>query len=464
MSSIDSPAMKKHQLANLPDVVLRKIFELLDLDDLLNLAKIYGELKEVILEHMRSKLVTITQNKYYFSTAITRAYLVGKSLARLRMNNDLHLGIKKLTLVNPLALFNLTSFDNLIELRISSNTTFRRLNRIIFHLKNLEIFTTTINCQNVLIVLEAPKLRVLRSLSSSLLVNQFRLVHPQSVQEATCTKIDSIVKQMINLVSLRVHTFRIGEAGTLFEDLKQLREFFFKQTEDSSNATNVFLQSAVRAKPGLQAFYKNIDITSNPLLDPDTATISDFFLDDASLSILQRYSVDAVDVNELRIRHLAALPVELIRKMPLEILHVLGEIAEDEQWVELLKHPKLNIIRIDSVLRDDQLELIPEHCRITVNFLSVKSLVRGDWILRMKHLVVFESIVLFDFELFKMMIQQLYHLKSVMAQLCVVQIDDGGMVECRSNGVLVLREPKPVFLQTIELVSSWSLLFNFDHE
>ena len=117
----------------------------------------------------------------YRSSGFSRGYLVGKSLVRLRMNNDMHLSIKKLALFNPLTLFSLTSFDNLIELSLVSTTEFKRPNRITFFLKNLETFDAKIISPNVCIVLETPNLRVVW-LGFGLLLDQFKFVYPQYME------------------------------------------------------------------------------------------------------------------------------------------------------------------------------------------------------------------------------------------------------------------------------------------
>lgn len=104
------------------------------------------------------------------------------------------------------------------------------------------------------------------------------------------------------------------------------------------------------------------------------------------------------------------------------------------------------------------MNLIPEHCPFA-SFAKIASFQRGDWVQRLKFLEEFRTDVLFDFELLKKMIQQLHYLKLIRAKSYKIKIEDA-VVECISNGDVVFREPKSVFLQTIELVNGWDMLFN----
>ena len=447
--------------ANLPDLIWLEIFKFLEYDDLLILKKICGELKDLLSLCVQSKTVVINQDKEeYDRSRFSSKYLVGKSLIGFRMRSDMHPDIKKLVLHNPFALFSLTSFDNLTELRIESTASFNRPNRITIRLKNLESFTVNINCSEVSIVLDAPKLSVLFYCSN---IDRLEITHPGSIKRANSWRIGPIVKQMVNLQSLEVYYFKSSEAGSLFDDLKRLKNFHFHKREDDLNVTNERLRSALQSNPNLRIFYKRIDTNSNHALqDAQLDRASNHSLDDQNLAVYQKYTNainERLNHDELQIRDFQRLSVEFVRKLTgLKSLHVLGAIVDGEKWIELLKRPDFARLTIKSTLQEGQLNLIPEHCPFA-SFAKIASFQRGDWVLRLKFLEEFRTDVLFDFELLKKMIQQLHYLKLIRAKSYKIKIEDA-VVECISNGDVVFREPKSVFLQTIELVNGWDMLFN----
>ena len=460
-NSINSPAMKKHQLAKLPDLVWPKIFQFLEYDDLLNLVKIYGELKEVISLFVESKTVVINQAKGACVQPPSRnGYLVSKSLIRFRMNSDMHPAIKQLVLYNPLRLYHLRSFDNLISLKIQSTASFRRPNPFMISLKNLQNFRAIFLDDSVSIVLDAPKLNLL--LCKHLQLDQLQILHPHSIETVYSQRIRPTVKQMANLKTLYVFNFKISDAEGLLSQLKHLRHFYFYKREDDLNATTEHLRSAQLANPDLEIFYKRININANPLQDAELDETSSSDLDDLSLAVYQKYTDAFVLLvhRVLRLQDFQSFSVELLRKLDLLTdLQVLGEITDDEKWCELLESPDLSRLTIRSAVKQDQLNLIPEHCPF-VAFVEIASFGDGDWLLRLKYLEEFRTDVLFDFGLLKKMIQQLYHLKLIKASESYEIRIENGVVECTTNEDVILREPKPVFLQTIELVGVWSEIFH----
>ena len=462
MSSINRSAMNQHQLAKLPDLVRQTIFKFLECDDLLNLVMLYSDLAGPITSFVKSKTVVINQDRegneeFDFNSD----YLVGKSLVRFRMKGDMHLAIKNLVLYNPSVLFNLTAFDNLTYLKIESNAEFKRPGRMTISLENLERFEARFTWENVSIVLDTPKLLDITSDSSS---NQLKIIHPRSIQSVDFQRITPITKQMVNLVTLDLYHFSISEVGSLLSDLKQLKKFYFYEAEDALDATNEHLRSALLANPNLKIFYKRIDFHANPLHDAALIQTSDQHLDDQSIQIYQKY-IDAVDDHlnhsTLKIRDFESLSVELIRKLTyLENLHVLAAITDAEKWVELLKCLGSRKLTIRPAIEEHHLDLIPEHCS-KLTSLEIVSFERGDWVLRLKFLQEFKTGALFDFGLFKRMVQQLYYLKAVrISESHEVKIEEG-WIECYAGGELVSKEPKLVFLQLIEQAKLWSTLFNF---
>ena len=465
MNSTDRSTMEKHQLAQLPDLVWPTIFKFLDLDDLLNLKMVFGELKQLMSLYVESKKVVINQgNTRYLQSPFISSYLVGKSLVRLRLNQDMHVCLKKLVLFNPLTLFNLTGFDNLTDLTVKSNSgcSFRWSNPVIFRLKNLERFSLRPQVDSISIILETPKLSFL-GIESELA--EAKILYPRSIRTLDCMRIRQIVKQMTNLEILDTLHFSIRETGDLLKSLKGLKKFIFYKRDSDRDATNGYLQSARLENPNLSIYYKRIDFNSNPLQDDDLEETSDQRLDDDNFAIYQRF-IDSVDDclnhSTLEIRDFESLSVELIRKVTLlESLHVLGAISDNAKWVELLKLSKTTNFTIKSAAEEDQLRLIPEHCPF-VTVLEVASFQGGDWVLRLRWLKEFKTDLMFDFELFKRMIKELRDLKLIrLTESHQIKIDDAA-VECLSGKVVVLREPKFVFLQTVQLVSCWGDLFNFE--
>ena len=463
MSSTDRSAMKQHPIAKLPDLARQTIFKFLEYDDLLNLKVFCGELAGPITSFLQSKTVVIgLEGKCYGQSAFSNDYLVGKSLTSFRMNDDMHLAIKDLVLYNPPVLFNLTSFDNLIELTIESTEDFSRKNRMTISLQSLKEFEANFESDNFDIVLETPKLSDFRTDSA---LSHFNIIHPRSIQKLVCRRLEEVIKQMINLVTLNVYNFSVGDAGNLLSDLKQLKKFYFFVREDPADDTSEHLRPALLANPNLRIFWKRIDFNANPLQDADLAETSDHCLDDQSVQIYQKY-IDAVkrtlNHDELEIRDFESLSVELIRKITyLENVQVLGAITDAEKWVELLKLESLNDLTINSAVEEHHLDLIPEHCP-TLAFLEIDPFEAGDWVLRLKFLKEFKTGALFDFGLFRKMLQQLYYLRAVQAsERYEIKIEDS-LVECIMDGGVVLREPKAVFLQLIESVKFWSALFSFE--
>lgn len=458
--SINRPAMKEHQLAKLPDLVWQKIFRFLEYDDLLNLNKVYGELKDLLSRYVESRTVVINQSKEsYLRSAFSNEYLLSHSLIRLQMNSDMHLSIKKLVLYNPFRLYNLRNFDNLTSLTIEATANLKLQGQFMISLKNLENFDTLIsNSSGVSIVLEAPKLV---KFYVDLDLDQLQILHPRSVKTASSPRLCRTVKEMVNLERLETYDFAISDAGNFFGDLKRLRQFVFFKRDDDLNITNEYLRSAQLANPNLRIFFKTVDINSNALQDAELDQISDLFLNDQSLAVYQKY-VDVLDESlnhlVLQIHDLQSLPAALLRNLtPLEDLQIVGEINDGEKWCELLKLPKLFRLTINATLKQEQLELIPEHCPF-VTYLEITPFECGDWLLRLKYLEEFRTDLRFDFELLKRMVRQFYRLKVLRVESYEIKIEDA-VVECISNGDVVLREPKPVFLQTIESVDLWSELF-----
>ena len=457
------------RLAELSDLVWKTIFKFLEFDDLLNLKSVLDFLNDLVRLHIESRTVVINQgNENYGRSAFSSDYLVGKSLVRLRLNQDMHVCLKKLVLFNPPTLFSLTGFDNLIYLKINSVLDFRSSSRVIFRLRNLESFTFELQSDpDMHVVLEAPKLSYLKTHHD---LARYKIIHPRSIRVLDCLRIRPIVRQMTNLETLDTCTFVISETVAIFDELKHLRKFIFYERDSSLdvledlNEINEFLQSVLTAKPNLKIYFKEIDFNSNPLQN-DLEDCSDWTLDDDSLSIYQRY-IHAVDRYlshvKLKIRDFESLSVELIRKMTLlERLHVLGTIGDDAKWIELLKLPELTKVKIKTAAEEDQLRLIPEHCPF-VTVLEVASFRGGDWVLQLRCLKQFKTDLLFDFELFKRMIKELRDLKLIrLTESYQIKIDDAA-VECLSDRVVVLREPKFVFLQTVQLASCWGDLFSFE--
>ena len=467
MSSIDLSVVKQRQLARLPDLVWRTIFKFLEYDDLLNLKNLCGEPVGPITSFVQSKTVVISQEgESYRQSAFSNDYLVGKSLARFRMNSDMHLAIKNLVLYNPLVLFNLTSFDNLIELTIESTTKFKRPNRMTISLQNLEEFRASFTWNNVCIVLETPKLSYFRSHSA---LNHFKIIHPRSIQKLVCCRLEEeVIKQMANLKDLNVYNFSIAAAGSLLSDLKQLSKFYFFVREDPADDTSEHLRLALLANPNLRIFYKRIDFNANPLQDADLAETSNSRLDDQSVPVYQKY-IDAVDETlnhtEFEIRDFESLSMELIRKITfLDSLHALSTITDAEKWVELLQllqTSHLAKLTINSAVEEHHLDLIPEQCP-TLTSLEIDPFEADDWVLRLKFLEEFKTGALFDFELFKKMVQQLYYLKAVRVSKSYEIKIEGGVAKCYADGEVVLIEPKAVFLHTLESAKLWSALFSFE--
>lgn len=453
--------MKKHQLAKLPDLVWPKVFQFLEYDDLLNLVKIYGELKEVISLFVESKTVLINQGKRpYVQPSLRDEYLVSYSLIRFRMNSDMHLAIKRLVLYNPLRLYHLRSFDNLTSLKIKSTASLKRPNPFMISLKNLQNFDVIFPDDSVSIVLDAPKLKLLLCVQFQL--DQLQILHPHSIETVFSQRIRPTVKQMANLKTLYVFSFKISDAEGLLSQLKHLRHLHFHRREDDLNATTEHLRSAQLANPDLEIFYKRININANPLQDAELFETSPSDLDDLSLAVYQKYTDAFVTLihTVLRLQDFQGLSVELIRKLDgLKDLQILGEITDDEKWCELLKRPHLSRLTIRSAVKQDQLNLIPEHCPFA-GFVEITSFKDGDWLLRLKYLEELRTDVLFDFGLLKKMLQQLYHLKLIKASESYEIRIENGVVECTTNEDFILREPKPVFLQTIELVGVWSEIFH----
>ena len=387
-------------------------------------------------------------------------FLVTKSLIRFRMSSDIHLAIKRLVLCAPLRLYNLKSFDNLTDLRIMSTTSLKLPNPFIISLKNLVDFEANFSHPDVRIVLEAPKLA---RFFVSFRLEQLKILHPRSVKTAYSMRLCPTVKQMVNLETLETCHFAISDAGYLFGDLKQLKKFGFFVREDNLNVINEHLRSAQLSNPNLRIFYRRIDINANPMQNAELDRAPINCLNDQSLVIYQKYA-DAFDENlnlnqsVLWVQDFQRLSVELIRKLTLLDLQVLGEITDDEKWRELLKRPYLNRLTIRSSVKEEQLNMIPEHCPF-VNFVGITSFEGGDWLLRLKYLQGLSTTVLFDFELLKKLIRQNCYLKYIRASESYVIRIENGVVECITNGEIVLREPRPVFLQTIELVDVWSELF-----
>ena len=453
--------MKLHQLAKQP-LILQTIFKFIEYDDLLNLKILCSDLVGPITPYVQSKTVVISQgSENYGQSAFSNDYLVGKSLARFRMNDDMHLAIKHLVLYNPLVLFNMTTFDNLTHLTIESTTVFNRPTRMTISLQNLEEFEASFESNNFNIVLEAPKLS---KIWCSFDLSHLKIIHPHPIQELSCIRIENVIKQMVNLTTLRILKFKIFEAGSLLSNLKQLRKFYFFVSETRLDTRiEGHLRSVMLANPNLRIFFKRIDFNANPLQNYLVNT-SDNRLDDHSIQVYQMY-IDAIEktLNHdlLEISSFDRLSVELIRKMTLlSSLHVLGAITDAEKWVELLKLPRLAKLKINSPVEEHHLDLILEHCP-TLASLEIDPLEVRDWVLRLKFLEEFTTGALFDFELFKKMIQQLYYLKAIRAfKLYEIKIEDG-WVECYTDGEVVLREPKAVFLHTIESANLWSALFDF---
>ena len=451
------------QPTKLPDLVWKTIFKFLEYDDLLNLKKIFVELKDLVPLYVESRRVVINQgNESFGQSYFSNEYLVSKSLIRFRLNSDMHLAIKRLVLYNPLRFYHLKSFDNLTSLNIESYTIFKGPNRIMISLKNLVDFEALIsdNDGEFTFVLETPKLA---KFFVNFDLDQLQILHPRSVKTAYSPTLDESVKQMVNLETLETFHYGIHDIHNLFGDLKRLKKFVFFEREENLNVINEHFRFVQLANPNLKIFYKEIDINANPMQDTQLTRTSDRYLDDESLVIYQKY-VDACDENlnhgELRIEDFQNLSVELVRKLGLlKDLQVLGEITDDEKWRELLKRPHLNRLTIRSSVKEEQLNMIPEHCPFA-NFVQITSFDGGDWLLRLKYLQELKTDVLFDFELLKKLIRQNCYLKLIKVSASYRINIENGVVECTTKGEIVLREPRPVFLQTINLVDVWSDLFH----
>lgn len=454
------------QLAELPDLVWRTVFKFLEYDDLLSLKSVLIFLNDLVLLHIGSKTVVVNQNRAsYRPLPFTSRYLLSRSLVGLRANSDMHPAIKKLVLYNPWMLFDLTGFDNLVDLTIESGQPFRSRSQLVFRLVNLERFSAVISANESNIVLETPKMSYFK-FNSSLDPLRFQIIHPDSIKEAICLKIEPIVYKMVNLVSLTVYWFKIGTGGRyFFNKLKHLQQFSFFESEDDLNTTNEHLQSVLNANKSLKIFYKNIDISSNALQDAALERTSDVSLFGRHLETYQRY-VDAIrdhlHHSTLKIKDFASLSVELIWKASdLESLHVLSAISDNAKWIELLKLPKLTELIIKSSVEKEQLHLIPYYCP-SITSLEIASFRTGHWVLRLKCLEEFQSRLLFDFELFKKMVERLQYLRSIKASdSCEIKIENE-VIECLWKGMVVLSEPRAVFLQTIQVLRNWGDLFNFE--
>ena len=455
-----------NQTAFLPDKIWLKIFDLLEYDDLLILIHVNENWTDLVIQVIKSKIVVSNETKEDYETSyFNNQYLVSKSASAFKENMFLHSIIKKLVIFKPLALFNLTNFDNLTSLEIEIDPNFKKINQPIFlALKNLKVFSfcSEMNLSNLVrinsFILELPNLDYLN-------LNTFEIMHPNSIKKFQCLELTPLVRQFKCVEELIVFDFR--RVDNLFEDLKFLKSFIFCYSNEDLDSTIRYLEAKQLINKNLKVFYKNIDIISNPHQQNEVIEATANCVNDEDLEVYFRF-IDFIKKGDFRpfliqIKNLDNLPVEMLKLMEnINTLFFFGEITDDQKFIQLISLPSLKKINITIIIGQNHLDLIPLHCKSLRN-LEIDHFQNGSFILKLKYLKEFKCKQLISLEFFKVMIKKLYYLKKIeFKDSYEIEIEDG-VVQCLFKNEIVLRQPKCVFMQRICLINSWSKIFNYSN-
>ena len=455
----------------LPNLILLKIFDYLEYNDLLIIVRVNEEWKDLVMSIIKSKVVVVNENKEdYESSYFSKKYIIAKSQIVFKQNTDLHMNITNLVLFYPSTLFNLKNFDNLIELVIRLNSNLKISNQKFFlKLKNLEqlsvFFDPTNNLRSaypaINFILELPKLSYF---TTNVELNYFQILYANSVKYFSCSKTTSLIKQFKCLEKLSAMVFlRIDD---LFEDLISLKSFIFYRSNEDLNAIIHYLQSKQAINKNLTIYYKQIDHLSNPHQQNEIVNSDSSFLTDQEMQVYFTFidfiKDDHLNQKEIRISNLDNLPVEVLKLMIFfRKLKFSSKTIDEEKWIKLLAAPKLVEINLTSIIAQNHLDLIPVHCK-QLRCLEINDFENGQFILALKFLKQLKTKQLIDIQLFKNIIMTLYYLNTIeMSDFYKIEIDKN-VVRCFLNDKIVLKKSKSDFIQIICLSDYWSDIFLID--
>ena len=472
-------SINKFEKMDLPDEIYRMIFEFLSYDDLVIVKEVNKRFNYLILELIKSKFILIKDDKEeipmvyklfdlqnyghsdssYDSGDFLNAKdcLIGRSMINLNLNTDLHGKLSKLIIFNSLKLSDLSKFANLIHLELNSDIKTAKLNKLILKLDQLKILNFNDRpTYRTTIILDTPKLKALKVNTP---LSNLKIMYPSSIEILICLS-NILIDQFVNLKVLECSCVYLNDNSV--KKLKNLETFSFNEYRGDV-LISTFLDHFIDNNVAI--FYKNIGYDANPFEIDGLSIVSSVKLNDFSLEIYERcidFLGGSLPQIELEISNLGARSLPIIKRLiNLKSLIITDAFEDKTRWIQILKAPMLNELKIKCHINQSMLDEIPKYCKVLTS-LEIHNFDNLNFILNLKYLKIFKPKQFFDFNLLSCILCKLANLKLISINFFNLEIANN-RISCKFDNEIerfsTIDEPKNVFVQMARLINNWEALF-----
>lgn len=480
---------------SLPNNVLKIILNFLDFDQLLvmrSMSPRFGSIIDKMVEEKPLWIKKVDENSNYLRFfCLNRTYCnsqlnVSHSPLLVRLSESIHLKITKLVVYNPFVLSSM-HLDNLTHLEIKNNRMVvkddeeeeskeddsdrdERSVLVNLRFKKLRTLCLTIR-SDVNFLVEAENLFQLKALYN---LDKVTVLQPTTVKTLCCHELTDQVTEFKSISKLLIDKFiyRKNQQTNIVKQLSKLREL---QISNTNRATFEKLIEQQELNPKLKIFYKNISVDdelSGVQFDFDAVhEINAVSLNTSHYSTYLSYAgtlkgelkQTSLFLND----QLEADSFDLLSKfVNLRCLHVETEAIRFDDWIQILSRLRLTKLYLSREYEQAFLDVLPKLCG-HLNCLLIKSNENLDFLFELKHL---ERITLPDLqsvELFRDLLENLAHLRTVRFNVkvntCYRCEITRNMVSFNKNTKKVFSEARSTFLsKTLAELSSWSQLFGMN--